>query len=248
MIGGKREASEISVEQVRRLVLSRAAYPPHEGRAQVFIVHDAHELSISAANALLKTLEEPRPSTYFVLLTSKPDRLLDTIRSRSLPIRFGPLPDAVVAELLRERGLAEERVVELVDRVAGSMEAALAEVDADQEEEHGRFVREVREAVDAPDLGAAVLLGEAVGRDRGGLVADLLTLAASYAREARDAVSSDPATADLAARRHEIVLDAIDAVERNGAATLALASLLASLRHGYQRRPGIKPPVVVQRR
>src|SRR5690606_3322038 len=82
-IGGKKEANEISVEQIRRVVLSRASYAPHEGRATVFIVRDAEQLSVSAANALLKTLEEPRPSTYFVLLTARGDKLLDTIRSRS---------------------------------------------------------------------------------------------------------------------------------------------------------------------
>ena len=76
------EATGISIEQVRRMVLERIGYRPHEGRARVFIVRDADELTVSAANALLKTLEEPGPSTHFVLLTSRPNRLLDTIRSR----------------------------------------------------------------------------------------------------------------------------------------------------------------------
>ena len=51
------ELQEISVDQVRTIVLAHAAYAPHEGRARVFIVRRAEELSVSAANALLKTLE-----------------------------------------------------------------------------------------------------------------------------------------------------------------------------------------------
>lgn len=54
--------------------------------------------------------------------------------------------------------------------------------------------------------------------------------------------------AELAARRHELVLDATDSVERNGAANLALTSLVASLHHAYSRRPETKPPLVMQRR
>ncbi len=248
MIGGSREAKEISVEQVRRVVISRAAYPPHEGRAQVFIVHHAHELSVSAANALLKTLEEPRPATYFVLITSQPERLLDTIRSRSLPLRFGPLPDDVMADLLRDHGVADHLIADLIDLAGGSIAAALSAADAEQASERDQFVRAVREAVAASDLGAGVALGESASRDRSSLMADLRTLAGSYVREARAAVRDDPPRAELSARRHELVLDAIDAIERNGAATLTLASLVASLRHGFQRRPGTKPPIIVQRR
>src|SRR5664279_979635 len=67
------EATGISIEQVRRMVLERVGYRPHEGRARVFIVRDAEELTLSAANALLKTLEEPGPGCHFVLLTSRPN-------------------------------------------------------------------------------------------------------------------------------------------------------------------------------
>ena len=101
---GASEATGISVDQIRRVVLGRAGFTPHEGRALVFIVRDAEELTSQAANALLKTLEEPGPSTHFVLLTSRPSRLLDTIRSRTLAVRFGPLPETVVASILERHG------------------------------------------------------------------------------------------------------------------------------------------------
>ncbi|MBK6460238.1 MAG: hypothetical protein IPF92_04410 [Myxococcales bacterium] len=102
------ESREISIDQVRTIVLSRAAFPPHEGRARVFIVRAADELGVSAANALLKTLEEPHRATTFVLLTARKGSLLSTIRSRALALRFGALPLAVVAEVLVAGGLAPE--------------------------------------------------------------------------------------------------------------------------------------------
>ena len=82
------EAQELSVDQIRSVVLERVAYPPHEGKARVYIIRRAEELSISAANALLKTLEEPGRNTHFILLVSRPARLLSTIQSRTLRVRF----------------------------------------------------------------------------------------------------------------------------------------------------------------
>ncbi|MGH7329692.1 MAG: ATP-binding protein, partial [Polyangiaceae bacterium] len=94
------ETAELSIDQVRTLVLARAAFPPHEGRAKVFIVRRAEELSISAANALLKTLEEPGARTHFVLMTTQPDALLPTILSRTLRVHFGSLSDSTVVDIL----------------------------------------------------------------------------------------------------------------------------------------------------
>jgi DNA polymerase-3 subunit delta' len=74
------ETQDISIDQIRTLVLARAAFPPTEGRAKVFLVRRAEELSASAANSLLKTLEEPGARTHFVLLSAVGDSLLPTIR------------------------------------------------------------------------------------------------------------------------------------------------------------------------
>jgi DNA polymerase-3 subunit delta' len=247
-IGGKKEVAEISVEQIRRVVLARAAYTPHEGRAHVFLIRDAEQLSVSAANALLKTLEEPRPDTYFVLVTSRSDKLLDTIRSRSLPVRFGPLSDEVLAKLLRERGIAEEKIGALLDIAGGSASAALEAADAERASGRERLVEQLLRAVDARDLSEAVALGESVDKNREALAEDLRAFAGHYARVARAEARRAPELAELAARRHELVLDAIDSLERHGAGALVMSNLVASLRSGTQRRPGIKPPIVVTRR
>lgn len=245
---GKKETQEISVEQVRRLVLSRAAYSPHEGRAQIFVVWGADELSNSAANALLKTLEEPRPSTHFVLITSRPDKLLDTILSRSLPVRFGPLGEDDLSAILRDHGVEASRFAEAIEMAAGSASAALEAADEELSARRTEFVATVMKALEAPDMGDAIRLAESVDRDRRALTEDLRALAAALSRRVRRDVRTDPARAEKDARRYELVLDAIDSVERNGAPNLVVASLVGSLRHAVQRRPGDKPPIVVSRR
>src|SRR5450432_2958730 len=139
------EATGISIEQVRRIVLERVGYRPHEGRARVFIVRDAEELTLSAANALLKTLEEPGPGCHFVLLTSRPNRLLDTIRSRTLPVRFSPLSDQIVAQILESKGL-DPRVSPVAQ---GSVALALELASEDAIREREEFVAAAHAAIGA---------------------------------------------------------------------------------------------------
>jgi DNA polymerase-3 subunit delta' len=226
----REEAAEISVQQVRAIVLAHASFPPHEGRAKVFLVRAADELSTSAANALLKTLEEPRPGTHFVLLTSRPNRLLDTIRSRTLPVRFGPLPDDVVRDVLAANGVPTERHDLAVELAAGSASAALELADAEQTATRDDFVARVMAAVDARDLGPAVATAEGRERDKDVLRGDLRALAAALAREARSRVEADPAGAQRAARRYEAVLRALAEVDRNASEVLLLIAMVSRMR------------------
>lgn len=224
------EASEISVDQVRTIVLSHASYAPHEGRAKVFIVKDADELSTGAANALLKTLEEPRQSMHFVLLTAKPDRLLNTIRSRTLPVRFAPLGEEIIRGVLRARGIPEDRHDLAVELCGGSASAALELCDEERTATREAFVQRVFDAVDARDLGAAVALAESLEKDKDALKNDLRALGASLARRARGAVEAAPAQAETLARRYEAVNRAVVKIERNASPALAMVSLIADLR------------------
>src|SRR6185295_16561830 len=66
----------------------RVGYRPFEGRRRVVILDDADMLVPAAQNALLKVLEEPPPSSVFVLITARPDMLLPTVRSRCVTLAF----------------------------------------------------------------------------------------------------------------------------------------------------------------
>lgn len=82
-------AQMIPIESVRNQVITRLGLPPHEAAIRVFLIEEAAALAGPAANAMLKTLEEPPKRTLFVLCTVAPDGLLPTIRSRCQRVRFG---------------------------------------------------------------------------------------------------------------------------------------------------------------
>lgn len=97
----------ISIEQIRELE-GRLARKSFEGRGYVEIVTDAHLMRREAANAMLKTLEEPPEDTLIVLITSSLSGLLPTVRSRAHTVRFGRLTTKMVEEVLLERGIERE--------------------------------------------------------------------------------------------------------------------------------------------
>jgi DNA polymerase-3 subunit delta' len=100
------ETGTIKLEQVRDAI-ERTAYRPFEGRQRVVIIDGADALN-AAESALLKTLEEPPSASTFVLVTSRPDVLLPTVRSRCQCLRFGRLaPSEVAAVLVREHQYTE---------------------------------------------------------------------------------------------------------------------------------------------
>jgi DNA polymerase III subunit delta' len=223
------ETQHISIQQVRTLVLARAAFPPHEGRAKVFIVRRAEELSAQAANALLKTLEEPGPRTHFVLLSALADSLLPTIRSRTQRVRFGALPDDVVAALLGAQGV--ENAAPIAALAGGSMTTAVLLGDPEASARRDEFVSRAMAALTTRDLGAALELAEEakkVGKE--GSMAQLEALAAALGAQARAASRSADRTADVAAARHALALAAVEQLEANASTQLALEAMLIKMR------------------
>lgn len=102
----KKQNHLITVAQVRELIDS-VSLSASRGGMRVILVHPAEAMNVQAANALLKTLEEPPPNSLFILVSHQLPRLLPTIRSRCLKIAM-PVPQRQQArEWLRERGVAE---------------------------------------------------------------------------------------------------------------------------------------------
>ncbi len=105
-------AQIVPIENIRNQVIARMGHSPHEGEVRVFIVEEATSLAPPAANALLKTLEEPPARTLFVMCTTAPEQLLPTIRSRCQRVRFAGgtavASDAEPAKLERIAALGAE--------------------------------------------------------------------------------------------------------------------------------------------
>jgi DNA polymerase III subunit delta' len=101
------DSGTIKVDQVREAI-DKAGYRPFEARRRVVIVDEADAMVIAAQNALLKTLEEPPSASVFLLVSSMPDALLATVRSRTPRLRFGALSPAEVADALTREHAYDE--------------------------------------------------------------------------------------------------------------------------------------------
>lgn len=220
-----KEATGISVEQIRKVLLGRTGYGAHEGRALVVFIEDAEELTISAANALLKTLEEPGPKVHFVLHTSRPHRLLDTLRSRTLAVRFGPLPNDVVVSLLESLGLDSS----FAAAAEGSMERALQLANNEVAERNREWIKTVDGALAAPNLGPGLELTRDLPKGRHEVLALLQAYSSELALRVR-APSLTDAERNTLAQRHQKLDATLGAVEQNVNPSLAVEALLVELR------------------
>jgi DNA polymerase-3 subunit gamma/tau len=122
-------ASNRRVEEVQPLIES-SRYLPQRSARKVFIVDEAHMLSAHAFNALLKTLEEPPPHVLFLLATTAPHKIPETVRSRCHRFDLRRItPEDIVGKLERiadaeERGLADGVLAEMARRALGGLRDA----------------------------------------------------------------------------------------------------------------------------
>ena len=119
------DGAQIVMEQAQQIV-ALGQQRPHEARARVIILDDADRLNANASNCLLKTLEEPLRGTHIVLVTSAPEKLLPTIRSRTQRVRFDRIAEAALVQVAAARGAdpASARVAAVM--ADGSMARFLA--------------------------------------------------------------------------------------------------------------------------
>jgi DNA polymerase III subunit delta' len=106
----KQEITEINLH---------AAYRPYEARAKVYVFLEADSFNAEAANAFLKTLEEPPGHVHFILVTDRHERLLPTIASRCQPVSFSLVPAGAIAADLMSRFEIPAAEAALLARVAG---------------------------------------------------------------------------------------------------------------------------------
>ncbi len=127
-------ASNNSVEDIREL-RETVPYRPIIGRFKIYVIDEVHMLSVSAFNALLKTLEEPPPHVKFIFATTEPHKIPTTILSRIQRYDFRRISTSAIIgrirEILEEEGIhAEDAALAIVGREAdGSMRDALSILD-----------------------------------------------------------------------------------------------------------------------
>jgi DNA polymerase-3 subunit gamma/tau len=196
-------ASNRGVDDVEPLV-DAARYLPQRSRRKVFIVDEAHMLSTTAWNSLLKTLEEPPPHVLFVFATTEPQRVIETVRSRCQRFDFRRITPRDIASKLRRIADAEGARVE---------EAALTEIAE-------RATGGLRDA--------EMLLDQALGAappDRPLAVDDLVAVLGAIPRAARAAILAAAHRGAMA----EALAEAARVVDAGGDPSELLRDLYADL-------------------
>lgn len=179
-------ARSIRIKQIRAMQ-RRLVTRPTLGSRRAIIIDPADDMEKAAANALLKSLEEPPAGTFFLLVTHRPARLLPTIRSRCRTLRFPALGDSQIAAMLEEAGQMPDP--HAISAAEGSFGAALRFAEQDL----APIARVISGLLAGGDSGItgrgelARLIGPRAERERVQAVLELAqSLAARAARAAED--------------------------------------------------------------
>jgi DNA polymerase-3 subunit delta' len=123
------EKNEFPIALMRELC-ANFSLKTARGHGKIGIIEDADELNGASANCFLKTLEEPPPRSVFILIATDAEQQMETIRSRCQVVRFAPLPELALREVLMAQGITDPSRLELlVQLAAGSPGQALALAD-----------------------------------------------------------------------------------------------------------------------
>lgn len=243
----------LKVETIRDEVLPFAQFAPFEADAAIVIFPEA-DVSFpafhpEAANALLKTLEEPKSKLTFILLAERPDRLLPTIRSRCQRVAFAPLSDDVVEDILTAHDVPDEersaavalargradRALDLAKdaRASGLVDYAFSLHETSHKGGPGVLIEaaEALAKLDAPDRNMALETLALLYRDLAVIVTDaprsLLAMRFAAERVVEAASGLDVATLT---KREARVHATLEAIERNANAQSALDAMMFDLR------------------
>ncbi|MBN1489027.1 MAG: DNA polymerase III subunit [Phycisphaerae bacterium] len=126
-----RKGVDLGIDVIRHFLIAAAGKRPMRDRAKIFVVEEADRMTNEAQNAMLKTLEEPPPTTFVILLATSLDRLLPTTRSRCQPVPLAALPIAFTEQKLCELrpDVPAENLAYLARLAAGRLGAALQYAD-----------------------------------------------------------------------------------------------------------------------
>jgi DNA polymerase-3 subunit delta' len=137
-----REGDSIKIEKVREMIkaISQVQF---EGRKKIAIINNAETLTLQAANALLKTLEEPPQNTNIILISSNTGKLPLTLKSRCYPLRFSPLDDDTIVEILAraEEQYSKDTLKIIAGISEGGVESAKSLLGADILNERRNFLQ-----------------------------------------------------------------------------------------------------------
>lgn len=151
VISAEKNETAIKISQIRRLI-SQLAVKPYEAERRVIVIRGGDAMTTEAQNALLKSLEEPEHFNTFIITAKDGEAILQTIRSRCQVLSFEPVSRAGIQQVLRERGIADE----------GLLEAAVYDSEGSVGKALGFFENQALESlkVEALEVFYAILKGD----------------------------------------------------------------------------------------
>ena len=134
-------ASHNKVDDIREMNESVNFIASSPGKKRVFILDEVHMLSNAASNAFLKTLEEPPEHIIFILATTEPERVLETIKSRTTQIVFKKITEDEIIKTLKKIGKKEKIALdsEIIKMIANSSDGSLRDAINLFEQTHNTF-------------------------------------------------------------------------------------------------------------
>jgi DNA polymerase-3 subunit delta' len=235
-------AESVSVDDLRE-TLEKLSLRPFLGKSKVTILNDADSISTVGANILLKTLEEPRPENFFILIATTPSRLPQTVLSRCQRWFFDRLSNDDLDAILSQRGASDEEraLVPFADGSCAALESIRAKSELRDE------TKAVLDAAWRGDTAAITKVAQEWAADKNGVPERLSFLRASI-RERLVASAGDSNAAAVWAHGLQNAIDAeYLVVDRHVNATLILLAVLQScsqkLSSAYRLTPNITAPV-----
>jgi DNA polymerase III subunit delta' len=246
-----------TVDRMRDEITRELQFTPAEGRFKVAVLTDAASMNPQAANAFLKTLEEPTPRTVLILTAARADTLLPTIASRCQRLRFDRLPAELIENALIERARVDPGLAPATARMAdGSYTNALVLLESDELTERRQQVLTFFRLAFGGHLGPLDDLVQDLSKLRREPLKGTLALMLTWVRDLLLAQTLGPDAplvnldqadsvfrfvekvpgADLEAMACQIE-HAIELIERNVNTTLTLTVLADALRDAMHGRP-----------
>jgi len=137
--GGEDKQAIISKDESREIIKA-LSLKPFESRYKIMIIWQPELMHPSAANGLLKILEEPAPYTFFILVTNAADKLLPTIISRSQILTIPLLEDGIIESLLiQEHGVDRSKAERITQLADGNLNYAIKLIDTEEDDNSKRF-------------------------------------------------------------------------------------------------------------
>lgn len=152
----------ILVDAIRDLEYE-ANFRPCEASVRFFIIDEADKMNDAAANALLKTLEEPSPTSHLILITSRPDALLQTVLSRCQTIRFGHVPvGAIELYLMNSLNMNGDDARLAARSAAGGIGKAIGTDVEDLRRRRSMMIEVLRNILETRDRAALLKISDAL--------------------------------------------------------------------------------------